>query len=315
METTEIVVVLCAAVICFVYVCNSIYIRTPMHRNMVQPVEKFLKGIPDNLEIMNTGSNHAYNSIDWSVVGVNGFSLASGAQSLSWDYRLVTKYRYKIKRGKILLIVLSDLLFGFLEYPQDSANLRYYYFLEPAEIPNGTWWKKIKYKVFPVLASWRNFVHCFYHRGVMFKEHEPSFAYAEEQSDLRIAGWKEQFQLKDLQSRESLAHLKGNIKKATCLLRRMIDESRADGVVPILMLPPLSSVINKKLGEDFIKAVLLEPVAEIASDVPFLNYMYDERFQDYRYYYNGDFMNQAGREKFMPVLWHDIQKAAGEAKL
>ena len=48
---------------------------------------------------------------------------------------------------------------------------------------------------------------------------------------------------------------------------------------------------------------------------PFLNYMYDERFQDYRYYYNGDFMNQAGREKFMPVLWHDIQKAAGEAKL
>ena len=57
-----------------------------------------------------------------------------------------------------------------------------------------------------------------------------------------------------------------------------------------------------------------EPVAEIAPDVPFLNYMYDERFQDYRYYYNGDFMNQAGREKFMPVLWHDIQEAAGEAK-
>lgn len=315
MEFIEAAAVLFMAVICFVYVCNSIYIRTPGHRNMVQPVEKFIKGIPDNLEIMNTGSNHAYNAIDWSIVGVNGFSLASGAQSLSWDYRLVTKYRHKIEKGKILLIVLSNLVFGFLEYPQDSANRRYYYFLEPAEIPHGTWWKKIKYKSIPVLASWKNFIHCFFHRGVLFKEHEPSLAYAEEQSDLRIAGWKAQFQLKDLQSRESLAHLQGDIKEATGLLRRMIDESRADGVVPILMLPPLSSVINKKLGEDFIKAVLLEPVAEIASDVPFLNYMYDERFQDYRYYYNGDFMNQAGREKFMPVLWHDIQKAAGEAKL
>lgn len=314
METIESMAVFCAAVICFVYVFNSIYIRTPMHRNMVQPVEKFMAGIPDNLEVMNTGSNHAYNSIDWSIVGVNGFSLASGAQSLSWDYRLVTKYRHKIKKGKILLIVLSDLVFGFLEYPEDFSNRRYYYFLEPAEIPNGTWWKKIKYKSVPVLESWKNFIHCFYHRGVMFKEHEPSLAYAEEQSDLRIAGWKAQFKLRDLQSRESLAHLQGNIKEATGLLRRMIDESRADGAVPILMLPPLSAVINKKLGEDFIKAVLLEPVAEIAPDVPFLNYMYDERFQDYRYYYNGDFMNQAGREKFMPVLWHDIQEAAGDLK-
>ena len=139
--------------------------------------------------------------------------------------------------------------------------------------------------------------------------------YAHEQSDLRIAGWKKEFGLVDLQRRESLEHLQNTIKQTKLLLRKMIDESRAEGIVPILMLPPLSSVINKKLGEDFIKAVLLEPVAEIASDVPFLNYMYDERFQDYRYYYNGDFMNQAGREKFMPVLWHDIQKAAGEAKL
>lgn len=315
MKYSEVIALFFMATIWFIYVCNEIYVRTPLYRNMVQPVKKFIVGVPDNLDIMNTGSNHAYHSIDWSIVGVNGFSLASGGQSISWDYRLVTKYRHKINDGKILLIVLSDLLFGFLEYSQDIANRRYYYFLEPDEIPNGTWWKKIKYKSIPVLASWKNFIHCFYHRGVMFKEHEPSLAYAEEQSDLRIAGWKVQFQLKDLQSRESLAHLQGNIKEATRILRRMIDESRADGIVPILMLPPLSAVINKKLGKDFIKAVLLEPVAETASDVPFLNYMYDERFQDYRYYYNGDFMNQAGREKFMPVLWHDIQEVAGEAKL
>ena len=64
METIEIMAVFCAAVICFVYVFNSIYIRTPMHRNRVHPVEKFMAGIPDNLEVMNTGSNHAYNSID-----------------------------------------------------------------------------------------------------------------------------------------------------------------------------------------------------------------------------------------------------------
>ena len=30
------------------------------------------------------------------------------------------------------------------------------------------------------------------------------------------------------------------------------------------------------------------------------------------YYYNGDFMNQAGREKFMPILWQDVA-AEGDA--
>lgn len=296
----------------FVLIFNSIYIRTPRHLNQVRPIEKFRQGVPNNLDIMNTGSNHAYYSIDWSIVGVNGFSLASGPQSLSWDYRLVNKYRSHIKKEKILLIVLSDLVFGFLEYPQDRANLRYYYFVKNEDIPNSTWWKKIKYRYLPVLENWRNFVHCFYHRGKLFQENEPSLAYAEKSSEERINGWKVQFNLKDLQHRESLEHLQGNIQKASQLLKRLIEETQASGIIPILMLPPVSSVLNSKISDEFINEVILKPVANVAPDVPLLNYMRDVRFQDYRYYYNGDFMNQAGREKFMPILWQDIQKTVGE---
>lgn len=295
-----------------VLLCNDIYIRTPLYRNKVRTIKKFQRGVPENLDIMNTGSNHAYYSIDWSLVGVNGFSLASGPQSISWDYRLVNKYRSHIRDGKVLLIVLSNLVFGFLEYPQDSANFRYYYFLENEEIPNSTPWKRIKYRVLPVLENWHNFVHCFYKRGKPFKENEPSLAYAEKTSDERIEGWKEQFNLSDLQHRESLAHLQDNIQEASLLLKKMIDETKSSSIVPVLMLPPLSGVINKKISDEFIDEVILKPVAKVAPDVPFLNYMRDKRFQDYRYYFNGDFMNQLGREKFMPVLWQDIQKVLGE---
>ena len=309
MEIVGLVVLFFLAVI---LLCNGIYIRTPLYRNRVRTIEKFQRGVPENLDIMNTGSNHAYYSIDWSLVGVNGFSLASGPQSISWDYRLVSKYHSHIRDGKILLIVLSDLVFGFLEYPRDSANFRYYYFLENEEIPNSTTWKRIKYRVLPILENWRNFVHCFYRRGKLFRENEPSLAYAEKTSDERIEGWKEQFNLRDLQHRESLAHLQDNIQEASLLLKKMIDETKSSGIVPVLMLPPLSGVINKKISDEFIDEVILKPVAKVASDVPFLNYMRDKRFQDYRYYFNGDFMNQLGREKFMPVLWQDIQKVLGE---
>ena len=120
-------------------VLNYIYTHSPNYLNEYNKVKKFNENIPDNLEIMNTGSNHAYYCIDWSIVGVNGFSLASGAQSISWDYRLFEKYRSKIGKNKLLLIVLSDLVLGFMDYPQDEANRRYYHFLKPEEIPNGNW--------------------------------------------------------------------------------------------------------------------------------------------------------------------------------
>lgn len=308
--------VLCILIIMIVlYVLNGIYIRTPRYMNQIKPVEKFRQNVPDHLEIINTGSNHAYFSIDWSLIGVRGFSLASGPQSVMWDYRLLKKYCPCVDNhggGKVLL-VLSNLMFGFLEYTDCKADRRYYYFMKPTEIPRYTKWQDFIYRQMPVLENWRNIIHCFYHRGT-FTEHAPTLKYAEEQSDLRIAGWKSQFKLKDLEHRESAAHLEENIVKAVGIVRKMIDESRAAGLQPILMIPPLSAVINKKIAPEFLDEVLYKPVRKYLSDVPLLDYVHDERFQDYRLYQNGDFMNEAGRKKFMPVLWQDIQKAAGEMK-
>ena len=299
---------LLAAVILLV-VLNILYKRTPLYQNQYRPIRKFINGVPQNLEIINTGSNHAYFSIDWSIIGVNGFNLASGAQSVMWDYRLLKKYRTHVDnhRGGIVLLVLSNLMFGFLEYTNSKTDRRYYYFLQPSEIPRYTKWQDFIYRQMPVLENWRNIIHCFYHRGTLIEEQEPSLSYAEEQSDLRIAGWKSQFQLKDLQHRESAKHLEENIAQAAGVVRKMIEESRAAGLQPILMIPPLSAVINKKIAPEFLDEVLYKPIREYLSDVPLLDYVHDERFQDYHLYQNGDFMNEAGRKKFMPVLWQDIQ--------
>lgn len=299
MENLAIVFLLIILLIVMIWIFNSIYMKTPFYLNQVKPVEKFHHIIPENLEIINTGSNHAYFSIDWSLIGVKGFSLASGPQSVMWDYRLLKKYRSHVDNsggGKILL-VLSDLMFGFLEYTNPESDKRYYYFMQPNEIPRYT--------------KWQDFV---YHRGTLVSETEPTLEYAEQQSDLRIAGWKSQFDLKDLQHRESVKHLEENIKKAAGVVRKMVDESRAAGLTTILMIPPLSAVINKKLAPEFLDEVLYKPVRKYLDDVPLLDYVHDERFQDYRLYQNGDFMNEAGRKKFMPVLWQDIKKATGEIK-
>ena len=316
MENLAIVCLLIILLIVMIWIFNSIYMKTSFYLNQVKPVEKFHHIIPENLEIINTGSNHAYFSIDWSLIGVKGFSLASGPQSVMWDYRLLKKYRSHVDNsggGKILL-VLSDLMFGFLEYTNPESDKRYYYFMQPNEIPRYTKWQDFVYHRMPVLANWRNIIHCFYHRGTLVSETEPTLEYAEQQSDLRIAGWKSQFDLKDLQHRESVKHLEENIKKAAGVVRKMVDESRAAGLTPILMIPPLSAVINKKLAPEFLDEVLYKPVRKYLDDVPLLDYVHDERFQDYRLYQNGDFMNEAGRKKFMPILWYDIKRCIGTDK-
>lgn len=316
MENLAIVCLLIILLIVMIWIFNSIYMKTPFYLNQVKPVEKFHHIIPENLEIINTGSNHAYFSIDWSLIGVKGFSLASGPQSVMWDYRLLKKYRSHVDNsggGKILL-VLSDLMFGFLEYTNPESDKRYYYFMQPNEIPRYTKWQDFVYHRMPVLANWRNIIHCFYHRGTLVSETEPTLEYAEQQSDLRIAGWKSQFDLKDLQHRESVKHLEENIKKAAGVVRKMVDESRAAGLTTILMIPPLSAVINKKLAPEFLDEVLYKPVRKYLDDVPLLDYVHDERFQDYRLYQNGDFMNEAGRKKFMPILWYDIKRCIGTDK-
>lgn len=316
MENLAIVCLLIILLIVMIWIFNSIYMKTPFYLNQVKPVEKFHHIIPENLEIINTGSNHAYFSIDWSLIGVKGFSLASGPQSVMWDYRILKKYRSHVDNsggGKVLL-VLSDLMFGFLEYINPESDKRYYYFMQPNEIPRYTKWQDFVYHRMPVLANWRNIIHCFYHRGTLVSETEPTLEYAEQQSDLRIAGWKSQFDLKDLQHRESVKHLEENIKKAAGVVRKMVDESRAAGLTTILMIPPLSAVINKKLAPEFLDEVLYKPVRKYLDDVPLLDYVHDERFQDYRLYQNGDFMNEAGRKKFMPILWYDIKRCIGTDK-
>lgn len=316
MENLAIVCLLIILLIVMIWIFNSIYMKTPFYLNQVKPVEKFHHIIPENLEIINTGSNHAYFSIDWSLIGVKGFSLASGPQSVMWDYRILKKYRSYVDNsggGKVLL-VLSDLMFGFLEYINPESDKRYYYFMQPNEIPRYTKWQDFVYHRMPVLANWRNIIHCFYHRGTLVSETEPTLEYAEQQSDLRIAGWKSQFDLKDLQHRESVKHLEENIKKAAGVVRKMVDESRAAGLTTILMIPPLSAVINKKLAPEFLDEVLYKPVRKYLDDVPLLDYVHDERFQDYRLYQNGDFMNEAGRKKFMPILWYDIKRCIGTDK-
>ena len=140
-------IIVVLAIIVSLFIWNYLYMHTPRYKDEVACVRKFKGADKRSYWILNTGSNHAYYAIDWSLIGVNGFNLASGSQSILWDKKLLHRYIKTVDKGITgkVVIVLSNLVLGFIDYPNDVANKRYYLFAEAEDIPNYSWWKKIKY--------------------------------------------------------------------------------------------------------------------------------------------------------------------------
>lgn len=294
---------------------NALYMATPHYKNQVFGVQKMLGGVPRDLDVLSTGSNHAMYAVDWSLTPARGFSVATGPQSLRWDARLYHKYRENIKLDGTMLIVLSNLILGFLEYPNIKSDARYYAFCEPREMPRYSRWEHIVNRYLPVLGSWKNALHILYHRGTPQAEvvaHEATDADAERGSLSLIAGWIEQFGLTDaLNSAESAAHLAPTIAAATDVLAEMVGDARARGLRVAFMVPPFSAVMNSHIAPEFLDCVLYAPVRERFPDVPLLDYVHDPRFADSSLYWNGNMMNERGRRAFMPVLYAELTAALG----
>ena len=286
---------------------NYLYMQTPRYKREIARIEKFKYADGEKYIVINTGSNHAYYSIDWNLIDVKGFNLASGSQSILWDKKLLHKYIQSVEKrgdGKVV-IALSALVLGFIDYAHDISNKRYYLFADAQNIPNYTWWKKVKYCYCPIFSNWRNFIYVFYRRDnkvVLQDNRSPEY-----EAQLRVNGWKEQFRLRDLQQAESAMHLQPVIKKTIKIVREMVDECRQYGVIPILIIPPVSRFLNAMVSEEFLAEVLYNPLRKNFEDVVLLDYLRDERFQDINLYMNSDFMNLEGRRLFTKVLWHDIR--------
>ena len=91
----------------------------------------------------------------------------------------------------------------------------------------------------------------------------------------------------------------------------MISFCQSHGWRPVIVIPPLSDVMKKEFSREFMSAVLYDNVREANTpEIPVLDYLYDERFGDYRLYGNADFLNKDGRRLFTQTVLHDLEKMA-----
>jgi hypothetical protein len=291
---------------------NILYKNTNYFKNQFLQIEKF-KNVPNSLDIINTGSSYAKYAFDYGVTSLSGYNFALQPQSLSYDLKILKKYTPNLEKGCVILITLPNLVFGFLNYDNDNANTKYYCFLDPKEIIH---YSKLKYFtriIFPILTAKRSIGHIIKDvlRDDSYNQSSNLMTKAQAEKDafLRVEGWKKQFGLDSTITCNYPEELKKMFLATTKLVTEMIDYCLENDFRPVIIIPPTSEIINAMLSKEFMQGCLYDNICKSnEKSIPVLDYLYDERFQDYKLYLNSDFLNKTGREKFTQTVIGDLKK-------
>lgn len=293
-------------ILLFIWICNKKYKNSNYFLEDYNKIKKFVDGVPENLEIVNTGSNHAYYGFNYD--DKKYFNFASGSQSLNYDYKILKQYSNNLKCDCKVLIVLAPLSFGFIDYKDDSSNSRYYFFMDKDKILNYSRLKKFLYVDMPILKSWKNFIRIFL-RKKEIKSIVNTPNNAEKEALLRINGWKKQFNLKNLLDKKSASYLKDEFENVKTILLDMIEFSLEHNWRPIIIIPPASVFFTEKISDEFMKEVLYDNIRFLKDkQIPILDYWKDDRLNDYKLYINSDFLNEKGSKLFTEIVLEDIKK-------
>ncbi|MDP0507269.1 MAG: hypothetical protein Q7K47_08655 [Fusobacterium sp. JB019] len=309
-------IILCTVIM---LILNKLYMRTNYYRNSILQVDKFIKGVPKDLEIVNTGSSYARFALDYDYTKLKGFNFGLQPQSLSYDFRILKQYKDNLKEGCKVLIVLPDFVFSFLDYKTEIHNIKYYYFLKENYILNFSKLKRSIYTNLPLLSSLNPKIIILKTLKI-FKDSKKNKEFDFEENKLkkekvklaaknRVCGWKKEFNLPQNLNEEISEELVLTFNKTTKLLQEIIEYCLGNNWKPILVVPPCSSELNELLPKNLIKKVLYDNIEKANKrNIPLLSYLYDEKFQDSSLYIDSDRLNKKGREKFTKKVIEDMEE-------
>lgn len=263
-----------------------------------------------NLDVVNLGSNSGKYAFDYSEQPVKGMNWAVGPQSLFHDFNILKNYFSYLKENGTVIIPLCP--FSCLQSPYTKAsNLKYYTFLHPATIIDFQEEERVKAltiknnpaKAMPAFCIKKE-VRELIHKLTPKKQQSVSF---KQNAVWFVNMWKKQFGISDLNSPLSAKHAAEQEQKAL-LLSEMIEFCLERNLRPILVIPPVHSELYQLFSPEFKQNYIYSFIKKSnGRNIPFLDYMNDERFQNDKFFSNSFFMNQLGAKQFTGTILKDLK--------
>lgn len=263
------------------------------------------------------GSAYCRYGLDFSGTDVNGYNYGYASQFFYYTNLMLRQYAKTCKKGGVVYLIIADLVFA-----KEGKGLygaeEYVKFLDRTTLGEEySVGRYIKLR-FPVLFHPRLVVSCVKRLcGIKFPN---SFTSLENNSltesevileaEKRCNSWCKQFGLTNTMGNSIPKELDEVFIKTRQILTGMIQFCLDYGLKPVLVVTPVSKIMNDRLGDDFINCVLFDNINKAnIQNVPLMNYLSDERFGDYNLYHNNaDFLNARGRRLFTEILVSDTKQ-------
>lgn len=284
--------------------CNYIFKGTKLYKRYLKDANKFVEGVPDNIEIACVGSGPGYHGISFENSGKKGFNFCTAPQNFEYGYKILRQYKDKLKKGCIIIIIIMcPMSFGKNNSVKNkNYSDKYYYFLDKDYIENYSaiknFWLQRPLLVI-LIQRIKHYVNAVKRRVIKSKSSTHS----------TVSGWIAQFNLQDLKNPEQAKNHGQCFADKRAVLCEEIEFLKDNGFNPLFVVPPIPEVTRKEISEEFIQAFSTNNLVQVAEekDVPVFNYYDDERIsQDM---FTGDiFLNPQGRKSFSELLLKDIKE-------
>jgi hypothetical protein len=290
---------------------NYLYKQTNFYKNQFIDVEKFTAPIPQNLEIVNLGSNQPKFAFDYSETDILGQNWAVGPQSFEYDFRILKKFHSHLKGRAFVIIPVCPLKFFLYRYSYDSANYKYYKILDPKEINNYSTRTKRLHIDYPTLTAKRNLVRLIKdvpaNTQLDIATNPMNNEELVKDANKWINGWLKQFSLENLSNIYLSVENQKSIVNNVGILKEIIDFCLERNYRPIIVMLPVTKALRSLFPQSFIDEYILDNIKKAnAQNVPVLNYLKDARFTSPDLYFNSFFFNANGRKFFTKNMTEEL---------
>jgi hypothetical protein len=281
-----------------------------------QDAQKFIDGVPMDLEIVNTGSTFSMHGFDYKYFGKRGFSFAIAPQPLSYDLKILEQYRHHIAENAVVVLVVCSFGFSVDRYENDESNYKYYFFLDKEKINNYSRGKELVIKYFPFALCLRHSVILVksaikklirYDKWCVLANDTPE--YFKKTAISRISGWMKQFSLSNVRDSRPDEKLLATFEKTSATLHKILDLCIDNKFRPIIINMPACKEESSEFSDSVIEEFYNNNIRRANTyNIPVIDYFRDERFHDHSLYINADCLNDKGREFFAKILIEDLRR-------
>lgn len=253
---------------------------------------------PSPLDIINLGTSHAMFGYAFKPLGLSHLDLALPSQTIEYDLKMLKQYDEHLRPGGVVIVSLSQITFSNAEIGRKE---NYYQVLDREDIEPVSTFDYYTYTSIPALNSGSVYTALSREiRDFRWESHKPwvnnGQNYSERKYEMVEAQYKQAVENRDIEQ---------NMER----LKDIIEYCQAKDYRVVLAMEPVHASYNAYFDQAVMDRLVYQHLAALELDVPFLNYMDDERFIHQReYFHNPDHLNGKGRTLLSSLVYEDLKR-------